>query len=458
VIRRWDRSRPPTGPYTLNRDDWRAQALVCWYPMGPTAPGYVYDGAGQNHFQTVTAVSPVTGLNGEQVLAFANGSSSVLQSATVPVYAAPLTVACWARKTTAADTVGHGLSSFGDYTRATADGARRFQFDTYGGDVRWLAVGASAGVATKSGISSGRWHHMAGVEVSTTSRYACLDGVAGTQNTTSATPGGTQNRFTIGSIFDAGTNQGHFSGQIGEFAVWSISQYDRRQDLADPGQRYALWYPLRSRKWMWMPLGGAAWTVSITDLASATDAYTHDVTVQASISDLASATDGLVPSLVSVVSLLDSASASDVLTASAVVQASISDLASATDTASATFSAAGVATISDLASATDTYTAAAVVLRALIDAASGTDTYSAATTMVRTLIDPAAATDSYTASAPGAWTVTLTELAAAVDVIAAAYSGTEVHSAPPLLQRLQASARAARVSATRAARTQSSTR
>jgi hypothetical protein len=27
-----------------------------------------------------------------------------------------------------------------------------------------------------------------------------------------------------------------------------------------------------------------------------------------------------------------------------------------------------------------------------------------------------------------------------VDVIAAAYSGTEVHSAPPLLQRLQASA------------------
>ena len=78
--------------------------------------------------------------------------------------------------------------------------------------------------------------------------------------------------------------------------------------------------------------------------------------------------------------------------------------------------------------------------------------------MVRTLIDPAAATDSYTASAPGAWTVTLTELAAAVDVIAAAYSGTDIHSAPPLLQRLQASARAARVSATRAARTQSSTR
>lgn len=260
--RRWDKSKPPRGPFVLNRDCAAAQGLVLWWPVGAHGSKALFDGAGSNHPDTFTGLTPTLGTTGEPALDFANGSSSIIQSSTVPVYAAPLSLGMWFAKTTAADTTGHGLASFGDYTLGNPS-PRRYQFDTFGGDLRWLSVGASAGVASKSGIVSKRWHHALGIEISSTSRYAVLDGVAGTQNTTSATPGGTQNRFVVGAIFDLGTNQGFFSGQIGEVCAWNRSVYDDRQALADPGRRFELWYPLRSKKWFAAPSAGfrAAWAI-----------------------------------------------------------------------------------------------------------------------------------------------------------------------------------------------------
>lgn len=311
MIRRWDKSKPPRGPFTLNRDCLAAQGLVLWYPIGAHGSKAVYDLVGTNHPGTLTALTATLGTTGEPALAFANGSSSIIQSSVVPVYTAPLSIAVWARKDTASDTTGYGLAAFGDYTLGTGS-ARRFQFDTYGGDVRWLAVGVSAGAATKGGIVSGRWHHMMGVDISSTSRYAVLDGVAGAQNTTNATPGGTQNRFTVGSFFDLNLNQGHFNGQIGEVCIWNRSTYEDRSYLADPGRRFELWYPLRSRKWF-SAAGGSAVSLVVADSSHAhtSDALTLTSEHALAIADVAHAhtSDGLTLTAQSVLAVADAAHA-----------------------------------------------------------------------------------------------------------------------------------------------------
>lgn len=280
TTRRWDRSKPPTGPFTLNKDCFQAQGLVCWYPMGGGGV-YVPDQAGSNH-QTATDVIRTLTNTGAPAGIF-SGTTSILQSAVVPVYAAPLAISMWVYKTTAADTTTFGLSSFGDYTLGSAGGARRFQFDTYNGDLRWLSVGASTGVASKSGIVSKRWHHMLGTEESTASRYAVLDGVAGAENTTSATPGGTQNRFVLGAYFDNGANLGFLDGRIGEVCVWSKGQYANRVALADPAIRFELWYPLRSKKWFTAGAGGITGTLSST-LADVTLASTGTLALAGTLS------------------------------------------------------------------------------------------------------------------------------------------------------------------------------
>lgn len=457
MSRRWDKSKPPSGPFALNRDCPQAVGLVAWWPMGgASGPKLVVDEAGRSHL--AGTASPMTlGPTGAPTCVF-NGSSDVLTAAAAPVTAMPLTLAGWATAGSSS-LVGSilsldaGLAAFASanfYRLVVVGSASPKQVRANQG-----LSGSEVQATYGAGWVAGQEFHTAGVFTSTTSRAVYYNGALGTSDTTSlAAP--TVSQATLGRHSVTGSEQ-YWSGTLGEAGAWAVALPAHIiARLYDPGTRFELWYPLRSPRWI--SLGGSSWTVTLTDLASATDTYTHSVDVQATLSDSASATDTLTQSVVAAATLLDSASATDVLTAAAVVQAAITDLATATDTASATFDASGTANLTDLASATDSLTAAAVVLRSLIDTAAGTDACSAATTMVRTLTDAAAATDSYTASVPGAWTVTLTELAAAVDVIAGAFSGTEIHSAPPLLQRLQASTRAARLSATRAARTQSSTR
>lgn len=257
MIRRWDKSKPPTGPFALNRDCPQAQGLVAWYPMDG---GAVYDRLGTNH-HVETAITRTLDNAGAPATVF-NGTTSVLQSAIVPIYAAPLSVGFWFYKNVAADTTNFGISAFGDYTKQSIDGARRFQIDTYNGSLRWLAVGDATGVASKSGIAAKQWHHGLCIEISTASRYAALDGVLGTQDTTAAVPGATPNRFTLGSIFDAGANSGFMSGQLGEVCVWNKSNYGNEKALADPGRRFELWYPLRSRKWISIGAAGPTYTLA----------------------------------------------------------------------------------------------------------------------------------------------------------------------------------------------------
>lgn len=248
-IRRWDKSKPPTGPFTLNRDCPQARGLVAWYPMGgASGGGKLYDRLGTNH-HVETAITRSLDDAGAPVTVF-NGSTSLIETTVVPVYAAPLSIGIWFYKNVAAaDTTNYSLCAFGNVA-GTAPDPRRFQMDTYNGDLRWLAVANSVGVASKSGIVAKKWHHALGIEISSTSRYVALDGALSTQNITSATPSGTQNRFSLGFIWDNSIYSGPLSGMMGEVCVWSNSQYDNAARISSPATRYELWYPLRSRKWI----------------------------------------------------------------------------------------------------------------------------------------------------------------------------------------------------------------
>lgn len=458
VIRRWDKSKPPTGPFALNRDCPQAQGLVAWWPMGGASGGkLIVDLSGRYHLSG-TASGMVLGPDGRPLTGF-NGSSTVFNSATTPVTTVPLTLAAWCLPTNA--TAIHTPLSV-DVGLVTSSATQLYRLLMHGGTSPkevWASA-ASAGTHASAiygaGWTANTMSHLVGVFTSTTSRAVYYNGALGASNTTSLTVSAVS-QINSGRHSQAGAEQ-WFTGYLGEHAIWDQAlSADMVRRLYNEGTRYELWYPLRSRKWFTQS-GGSSWTVTLTDLASASDAYTHSVDANVTLTDSASATDALTPSLVAAVALLDQASASDVLSAAAVVQAAITDLASATDSASASFNAAGVATLTDLADGTDSLSCAATVLAALVDGASGSDAYTAALDAVRAITDVASATDSYTASVPGAWTVSLTELAAAVDVIAGAFSGTEIHSAPPLLQRLQSAARAARLSASRAARTAPRTR
>jgi hypothetical protein len=283
VIRRWDKSKPPRGPFTLNADCAQAQGLVLWYPLGGMTSGKaVYDLAGTLHPTTLlTGLTPTLGTSGEPALAFANGSSSIIRhDDRVPASAPPLSIGIWFAKTTGNDTTGHALANI------SANGANdRWQFDSYNGDVRWIAVNSagSSGAASKSGIVSKKWHHALGIEESSSSRYACLDGVAGTQNTTAITVTSATKYWAIGAHAAGGTpTQAYFSGQMGEICVWNRSVYADRALIADPGQRFALWYPLRSRKWMVSAGGGATANLAATG-ASGTLSVTASTPATASL-------------------------------------------------------------------------------------------------------------------------------------------------------------------------------
>jgi hypothetical protein len=205
---------------------------------------------GTAHPVVCTALTPTRGPVGEPALSFVNGSSSLIDrtySTALPTMGPPFSCGVWFAKTTANDTAGAGL--WGASQDASTS---RYQFDTYNGDLRWIAVnsGGSAGTANKSAsIVSKRWHHALGVDITAASRYACLDGVASAQDTTSITVSSNGSSMVAGAVTIGAAATGWFTGNIAEVCCWNRNQYPNRQLLADHSRRFELYYPLRSRKW-----------------------------------------------------------------------------------------------------------------------------------------------------------------------------------------------------------------
>jgi len=156
---------------------------------------------------------------------FAAGSSEQAVVDSTPVTAAPITVACWARCTDTGSNFGRRVVGIGDKDVTNHNWGLRFS-DVLGTQtIRWAAIGGgSEAVASASGNwVNNTWHHVAGVEASSTSRFAYLDGAVGSENTTSISPSGAD-RVSIGVIAESAPNAAeYFTGDIAEVGIWDVA-------------------------------------------------------------------------------------------------------------------------------------------------------------------------------------------------------------------------------------------
>jgi hypothetical protein len=147
-----------------------------------------------------------------------NGSNQRLTPASVPVTAAPLTLACWFRPANVTHqgalitlTNTAGSSYFTLYFNGTAAGDPVTIF---------INPGLPSGFSTTSGASANTWHHACGVFTSSASRTVYIDGGSSATNTAIGTPASIV-EFNIGSFQTAAGN--FFNGQIAEVGIWTAA-------------------------------------------------------------------------------------------------------------------------------------------------------------------------------------------------------------------------------------------
>lgn len=152
-----------------------------------------------------------------------NGTSDYLIYATAIRTTTPLTFACWAKwNTLGTNTM---LMTIGD-NASTTTLLNRFRLNKNASDI---LQAAAANTTTSGNSASGTiaatntWYHCAAVFTSSTSRLGYLDGVAGTANTTSITPGSLDDTTIGASTFGSGSVGTYMNGQIAEAGIWSVA-------------------------------------------------------------------------------------------------------------------------------------------------------------------------------------------------------------------------------------------
>lgn len=155
---------------------------------------------------------------------FNDAASDNLETSTLPVSAAPLTMACFFRSddiTIAQDLMAISLVASSDQRfRLIAGG------NAAGDPVRANARTTASGTAdTTTGYSANTWHHAAAVFASTTSRTAYIDGGSKGTNTTSLAPSG-MTRFNIGVSQSNPVPSGYLSGDVCEAGIWNAALTD----------------------------------------------------------------------------------------------------------------------------------------------------------------------------------------------------------------------------------------
>lgn len=180
------------------------------------------------------------------------------------------------------------------------------------------------------------------------------------------------------------------------------------------------------------------WVLSLTESAAAADAATQSYSSSSAstLTETATLTDTVTAATTWVRTLTETAAPADVVTA--VIQAVAALTESATLADGQATGSVYARDVSEAASPADALTAAATLVAQLAEAAAAGDTAAAATTWVRLLTEPATAADSVLGGAPGVAAVSITELAAAVDLIAAVLTGVDTPLDRPLFQRLAA--------------------
>jgi hypothetical protein len=150
-----------------------------------------------------------------------NGSNQYLNTATAPVSAEPITMACWfyLNNTTADHTlVSINGSSTSSYFQMQAAGSLA------GDPVRAVTFAGSGGAnvaASGTGFSGSTWMHAAAVFTSTSSRTIYLNGTQGANNTNNVSIPSIV-RMSIG-VISWNTPVNYANGRIADVGVWSAA-------------------------------------------------------------------------------------------------------------------------------------------------------------------------------------------------------------------------------------------
>lgn len=166
---------------------------------------------------------------------FVRASNEYLEIATAPVTVAPLTVSCWANTDVSTTTDDYCLlqiqdaSTTDDYWRLNADG------DTNSGEFTWRAKRSSGSAIAVSTLvpTTGIWYHIAGIEISSSSRKILVDGGNSGTNATSKVPVNIDT-MAIGRERDS-TPGDSWEGKIAEVAVWSAALTDTEVGILAAG-------------------------------------------------------------------------------------------------------------------------------------------------------------------------------------------------------------------------------
>jgi hypothetical protein len=152
-----------------------------------------------------------------------NGTNQSMQTATIPVSAPPLTMACWFNS----DSITALQTAI--QIRSTTVGQRPYMALYLRGDVAgdpiqaaiWDGVFFSA-VNSTSAYSTNTWRHACGVFTSTASRTIYLDGGNSATNTDNRAV--TPQEIRIGVSLDGNSSPvGYLDGELSEVGIWNAA-------------------------------------------------------------------------------------------------------------------------------------------------------------------------------------------------------------------------------------------
>lgn len=294
TARRWDRSKPPTGPWALNKDSPQAQNLGFWWPMdggGGFVPEYV---DGKHMALNSAATGRSLGTDGQPVVVF-NGTS---QTGSVAVNLAPYSG------------INVAFRLVNDVNSATDKLALEYTANSSGvnnsGGFFINPNSSSAGKAeiylktttdVAKGVDKTFTQPSAGVQhdwlvtldqsVSGASKIpgAYIDGVS--QSLTTALSTGLSGSFANSTLYAMSRGGASLwnNGKLSDLRIYTSIDNAALLALAisDPGLRFDLWYPLRSRKWIVSGGGGSATDLTIQDATHGHAADSLTITVDSTL-------------------------------------------------------------------------------------------------------------------------------------------------------------------------------
>lgn len=258
MARYWDKSKPPIGPWCLNRDSIQAQGLVGWWPFDQAMPRLArnYGGTGD----AIAIVAPtMTYWSDTALAAVFNGTSTTMNVANQSVFdrahTDPLSVCAFVKLNIPGGPAAvHGLF---DKSGGLAPGYEvRFQWTTAQTQFEFVksnnfGSGSYLYLYYNSNLTNGVERHLAFTNSGSTfaSCKLYINGSSVTLTSIVNALGGSSSNATTPTIGSEGASR-YLPATLRDVRWYNIAISSTVANaMARPDSRFELYYPLRSRKW-----------------------------------------------------------------------------------------------------------------------------------------------------------------------------------------------------------------